>query len=120
MPAALYRWRPGGATLYWQQQALQSLDAALQARYGPGAAIVYKRGPYVTALTEVRVGPSCCCSGRSAPDSGMCALQPNRQRVTSAAASPISCGVCPPAMAFALDICCPRLPPCACFVLPCT
>jgi hypothetical protein len=47
-------WRPGGASLLWVECALQSLSTDLVSRYGPGASIVYKHGPYAQALTEVR------------------------------------------------------------------
>lgn len=33
--------------------ALRSLDADLQERYGKGAAVIYKKGPYVKALQEI-------------------------------------------------------------------
>lgn len=46
-------WRPGAASLVWLHGALASLDADLQARYGPGAAVVYRQGPYAQALLEV-------------------------------------------------------------------
>lgn len=36
--------------------ALQSLSTDLVSRYGPGASIVYKHGPYAQALNEVRQG----------------------------------------------------------------
>jgi len=49
-------WRPGGASLLWAQCALQSLSSDLVSRYGAGAGLVYKPGPYTQALTEV--GPS--------------------------------------------------------------
>ena len=37
----------------WQEAALRGLDADLQARYGPGAAIIYRKGPYLPALKAV-------------------------------------------------------------------
>lgn len=46
-------WRPGGASLFWAQQALRSLSKDLIARYGAGAAILYQHGPYAAALQEV-------------------------------------------------------------------
>ena len=46
-------WRPGCASLLWMQCALQSLSTDLVARYGAGAGIVFKQGPYVQALSEV-------------------------------------------------------------------
>lgn len=39
--------------MVWQMAALKSLDADLQDRYGKGAAIVYKKGPYLKALREI-------------------------------------------------------------------
>lgn len=33
--------------------ALKSLDQDLQEKYGPGAAIIYKKGPYLDALKEI-------------------------------------------------------------------
>jgi DNA photolyase len=36
-------WRPGGASLLWVQQALESMSADLQARYGHGARIAFIR-----------------------------------------------------------------------------
>lgn len=50
--AAGSSWRPGQASLVWQQAALRSFDADLR-KYGPGAAIVFRRGPYLTALQDV-------------------------------------------------------------------
>jgi hypothetical protein len=47
-------WRPGGASLLWAAAALQSLSSDFKSRYGAGAAIVFKRGPYAAALQEVR------------------------------------------------------------------
>lgn len=52
-PATGSSWRPGGASLLWLQLALSSLDQDLVRRYGPGASIVYKRGPYAEALRQV-------------------------------------------------------------------
>lgn len=46
-------WRPAGASLLWLHHALQSLDTDLQKRFGRGASIVYKRGPYLAALQSV-------------------------------------------------------------------
>ncbi|MEW5307009.1 MAG: hypothetical protein WDW36_009431 [Sanguina aurantia] len=46
-------WRQGRASLLWAQSALRSLSADLVARYGPGAAIVYRRGPYAEAISQV-------------------------------------------------------------------
>ena len=46
-------WRPAGATLVWLHHALASLDADLRSRHGPGAGIVYRHGPYATALTAI-------------------------------------------------------------------
>lgn len=47
-------WRPGGASLLWAAAALQSLSSDLRSRYGAGASIVFRRGPYAAALQEVR------------------------------------------------------------------
>jgi hypothetical protein len=49
----LHSWRPGGASLLWAAAALQSLSADLKSRYGAGAAIVFRQGPYAAALQEV-------------------------------------------------------------------
>lgn len=46
-------WRPGGASLLWARAALCSLSSDLVSRYGAGAAIVYRHGPYAAALLEV-------------------------------------------------------------------
>lgn len=46
-------WRPGSASLLWAQAALASLSSDLVARYGAGAAVVYRHGPYASALREV-------------------------------------------------------------------
>lgn len=46
-------WRPTGASLVWQQAALQGLDADLQARYGAGASVIFRRGPYLAALQAI-------------------------------------------------------------------
>jgi hypothetical protein len=46
-------WRPGGACLVWIQAALASLDADLAARYGPGARVVYQKGPALEALQRL-------------------------------------------------------------------
>lgn len=48
-----HSWRPGAASLLWVECALQSLSSDLVLRYGAGAAIVFKQGPYLQALTEV-------------------------------------------------------------------
>jgi hypothetical protein len=40
------------------QCALQSLSTDLVTRYGAGAGIVFKQGPYVEALSAVRGGDS--------------------------------------------------------------
>jgi hypothetical protein len=50
------RWRPGAASNLWLRGALASLSADLAARYGAGAEVVLKRGPYLQALQEVRRG----------------------------------------------------------------
>ena len=39
----------------WIEEALRSLDADLAARYGPGARIVFRRGPVLDALQAVLV-----------------------------------------------------------------
>ena len=46
-------WRPAGASLLWLHHALASLDADLRARHGPGAGIVYRRGPYASSLVAI-------------------------------------------------------------------
>lgn len=51
--AAASDWRPGGASLVWHQAALDSLRRDLVSRYGAGASIVYRKGPYGQALLEV-------------------------------------------------------------------
>ena len=51
--AAGTSWRPGAASLVWQMQALKALDRDLQQKYGAGAAIIYKHGPYLKALKEI-------------------------------------------------------------------
>jgi hypothetical protein len=48
-------WRPGAASLLWVECALQSLSADLVSRYGQGAALVFKQGPYLQALSGVSV-----------------------------------------------------------------
>jgi hypothetical protein len=47
-------WRPGAASLLWLQSALASLSTDLVSKYGKGAAIIYRHGPYSQALLEVR------------------------------------------------------------------
>lgn len=42
-----------GASCVWQQASLRSLDADLRARFGPGAGIIFRKGPYADALAEV-------------------------------------------------------------------
>ena len=37
----------------WLHHALASLDADLRARHGPGAGVVFRRGPYAAALLEL-------------------------------------------------------------------
>lgn len=39
--------------MVWIEEALRSLDRDLQQRYGPGAAILYRRGPYSEALVAI-------------------------------------------------------------------
>lgn len=51
-------WQPGGACLVWIQAALASLDADLAARYGPGARLVYQRGPALDALQRLAAAVS--------------------------------------------------------------
>lgn len=46
-------WRPGAASLLWVECALQSLSTDLRSRYGPGASLVFKHGPYLQALSAV-------------------------------------------------------------------
>lgn len=52
LPAAGTSWRPAGASLYWLQEALRALDADLRARFGAGAGILFRRGPYLPALRQ--------------------------------------------------------------------
>jgi hypothetical protein len=52
-PADGTSWRPGGASLLWLDGALRCLDEDLRGRYGPGAGLVYRRGPAAEALLEV-------------------------------------------------------------------
>jgi hypothetical protein len=49
-----YSWRPGAASRLWQQCALASLSRDLVSRYGVGAAIIFRPGPYAQALAQVR------------------------------------------------------------------
>jgi hypothetical protein len=42
-----------GASLVWHKAALQYLDSDLQARYGAGASIIFRRGPYLPALQAI-------------------------------------------------------------------
>lgn len=60
-------WRPGAASLLWVECALQSLSADLRSRYGPGATLVFKHGPYLQALSAVGAAlgflPSAACGG---------------------------------------------------------
>ena len=37
----------------WIEEALKSMDKDLQQRYGPGAAILYRRGAYLDELQAV-------------------------------------------------------------------
>ncbi|GAX80053.1 hypothetical protein CEUSTIGMA_g7492.t1 [Chlamydomonas eustigma] len=46
-------WRPTGASRVWLQLALAALDRDLISKYGPGAGIVYKHGPYLEAIRQV-------------------------------------------------------------------
>lgn len=46
-------WRISGAGLLWQRDALDAFNKDVIARYGPGAAVVMKTGPYLEAITEV-------------------------------------------------------------------
>ena len=46
-------WRPMGASLVWLHASLQSLDTALRRRFGSGAGIIFRRGPYLDALKDV-------------------------------------------------------------------
>ena len=52
LPVAGTSWRPAGASLYWLQEALRALDADLRARFGAGAGILFRRGPYLPALRQ--------------------------------------------------------------------
>ena len=42
----------------WIEEALRSLDRNLQQRYGPGAAILYRPGPYSEALLAAAAAAS--------------------------------------------------------------
>lgn len=53
LPSCIFSWRPGAASLLWVDCALQSLSGDLRLRYGPGAALVFKHGPYLQALSAV-------------------------------------------------------------------
>lgn len=46
-------WRPGGATRLWAQEALAAFDRDLRKKFGPGAGIVFLKGPYLTALRQI-------------------------------------------------------------------
>lgn len=50
--AAGTSWRPAGASLYWLQEALRSLDGDLRAKFGAGAGVLFRRGPYLPALQQ--------------------------------------------------------------------
>ncbi|KAI8468759.1 MAG: hypothetical protein J3K34DRAFT_459699 [Monoraphidium minutum] len=60
------RWRPGAAARLWLRCALEALSRDLAERYGRGAEVVFKRGPYQRALEEVgaAVGASRVFYGR--------------------------------------------------------
>ncbi len=42
----------------WIEEALKSMDRDLQQRYGPGAAILYRRGAYLDELQAVACATS--------------------------------------------------------------
>ncbi|KAK9831569.1 hypothetical protein WJX74_000355 [Apatococcus lobatus] len=46
-------WRPVGASLAWLQASLTSLDLDLQRKFGPGAAIIFRKGPYLESLQDL-------------------------------------------------------------------
>lgn len=46
-------WRPTGAALVWLQASLGSLDKDLRERFGPGAGIIFRQGPYFDALHDI-------------------------------------------------------------------
>ena len=45
----------------WLQASLQSLDRDLRSRYGPGAGIIFRRGPYLEALQDVAAQAEAKC-----------------------------------------------------------
>ena len=50
-----------GASLVWLHASLQSLDTSLRSRFGPGAGIVFRRGPYLDALKDVAAKAEARC-----------------------------------------------------------
>ena len=82
-------WRPGGACRVWQQAALAAMDADLARRYGPGARILFRRGPALPALQAAAAGLGAGavyfnrrCTGRplrvpdTTPPGGLLAVRP--------------------------------------------
>ena len=68
-PAAGTSWRPAGASLFWLQEALRSLDADLRAKFGAGAGVLFRRGPYLPALQQAAAELGVCAiyMGRRCP-----------------------------------------------------
>ena len=50
-----------GASLVWLHASLQSLDKSLRSRYGPGAGIIFRTGPYLEALKDVAAKADARC-----------------------------------------------------------
>ncbi len=69
-------WRPAGATVFWLQEALRSLDGDLRARFGAGAGIAFRRGPSLAALqgAAAELGAGAVFMGRrwAAPVAVLC------------------------------------------------
>ncbi|CAG9465499.1 unnamed protein product [Pedinophyceae sp. YPF-701] len=49
-------WRPGACNRLWHHHALESFQADVKARYGPGAAVVFAKGPYLPAVVSALQG----------------------------------------------------------------
>ena len=54
-------WRPAGASLAWLQASLASLNTDLRQKFGPGAGLILRRGPYQEALQEVAARCDASC-----------------------------------------------------------
>lgn len=46
-------WRPGAASCLWLHYALANLNIDLQRQFGPGAGIIFRKGPYAEAVAAV-------------------------------------------------------------------